>query len=295
MDGLLVLDKPQGLTSFDVVRRVRGVVRRLGTVKKPKVGHAGTLDPFATGVLPICVGRATRLAQYLIDGDKRYRATLRLGIATDTEDSEGQVIEEHPWQDLQPEVVRQTIESMVGQHMQTPPIYSAIRINGRRAYDMARAGEVPQMEPRPITIYSIDVESIDLPDVVFSVTASKGTYIRSLCRDIGQTLKVGGHCHALRRLAAAGFEEDESHLVEPIFTAEGEFFRARLLTPLEMLRALPLVQVSEACTERLRHGQTVPWEGLPEGDSPFRVSSPAGELVCVAKRKGEAIKPERVM
>ncbi len=284
MDGLIVIDKPQGPTSFNLVHRVRGAIRQLTGERKPKVGHVGTLDPFATGVLPLCVGRATRLARFLIEGDKRYRATLRLGQTTTTEDTEGEVVQTCDWQGLEEEVVRATIEGLVGDHLQRPPIYSAIRVNGKRAYDLARAGKTPEMTPRPVTLFSVKVDAIALPDVVFTVHASKGTYIRSICRDVGEALGVGGHCLALRRLEAAGFTEGESVAPEVILEADLDGFKARLLSPSEMLRAMPALTLDEALVRQIRYGQKV-W--IPDGlagegaERVVKICDSDGELVCV--------------
>lgn len=304
MDGLLIIDKPEGLTSFDVVRKLRGVVRRLTGIKRPKVGHTGTLDPFATGVLPICVGRTTRLARYLIEGDKRYRATMRLGVTTTTDDVEGEPVSEPgDWQSLSEAKARQVLEGMIGPQMQRPPIHSAIKVDGRRAYELAREGMNPELAPRPITIHDLSVDQVALPDVTFTVTSSKGTYIRAICRDAGAALGVGGHCVGLRRLAAAGFEEREAQPLAPLLEgATLEQLQAGLHTPWEMLRCLRTVWVDEAAVVKIRQGQRVPipesagqlLEDLSPGE-PLRVGTPDGVLVCVALREGDRLKPERVM
>jgi tRNA pseudouridine55 synthase len=296
MDGLLVVDKPRGPTSFDVVRKVRGVVRRLTKTKKIKVGHVGTLDPFATGVLPLCIGRTTRFARFLIEGDKRYRATMRLGEVRTTDDTEGEIVEvSEGWKTLDEKQVRETLESLVGTQLQRPPIYSAIKIDGKCAYELARAGEIPEMVPREITIYSLEVERIELPDVQFTVASSKGTYIRAICRDVGAALGCGAHCHELRRLVAAGFDEAESVPMDLMLDADEDLFRSRLLSPAQMLRELPLVEVNSEASGRLRMGQMVEHENAYDAETMVRVLDKQ-DLVCVAlvTRDGR-IKPERVL
>lgn len=291
MDGLIVVDKPAGLTSFDVVRRVRGIVRQHTGIKKVKVGHTGTLDPFATGVLPVAIGRATRLAQFLIEGDKRYRATLRLGIATTTDDTEGEVLREADVSALTDAVISQALLSWLGPHAQVPPTFSAIKIDGKRAYDEARAGRPMELPPRDIVIHALEILDITLPDVVFEVTASKGTYIRSICRDVGIQLGVGGHCLALRRLDAAGFSEAETIELETLSTAES----ITALRCLEMLRDLPCVRVDDEAATILRNGGWIPApEGCPETD-PFTVTTDGRGLLCVGRWEAGRLKPVRVI
>ena len=196
MDGIYIVNKPKGITSFDVVAKMR----RICDTKK--VGHAGTLDPDAVGVLPICVGRATKVIEYLMEEDKAYHVELMLGMATDTQDSSGSVLYEKPVTASITEI-EETIKSFVGESMQIPPMYSAIRVNGKRLYELARKGLEVERNPRAITISQIDISSINKKDdkviVLFDVDCSKGTYVRTLCNDIGERLNCGGHMTSLTR------------------------------------------------------------------------------------------------
>ncbi len=298
MEGVLLVDKPVGLTSFDVVHKVRNLVRKLGTIRKPKVGHTGTLDPFATGVLPICIGGTTKLSQFLIEADKRYRATMRLGEQTNTDDSEGEVIKKGDLSSLVPETVHSAILALKGTHQQVPPQFSAIRIRGKRAYELARAGEVVHLEPRPITIHQVSVsEPITFPDVVFEVHASKGTYIRALCRDLGEELGCGAHCVGLRRLDAAGFDEKETITLDALLSLETrEEFERHLVSPWEMLRGLPAYQATEEQTRALSHGRLITPTTPFAQETPIRVSNPEGKLICVAMFVPPGrLKPRRVL
>lgn len=292
MDGLLVVDKPAGLTSFDVVRRVRAVARRQSGDRKIKVGHTGTLDPFATGVLPVAIGKATRLAQFLIDGDKRYRATLRLGVTTDTGDCDGTATQTIDPAGVSRADVEAALSAWVGPHDQVPPAFSAIKVDGRRAYDEARAGRPMDLPARSIVIHAIAVGAFALPDVEFEVHSSKGTYIRALCRDVGQALGVGGHCAALRRLDAAGFAESESVPLDAV-----ESGVALPLVPcMEMLRALPCVVVDTERAVILGNGGWVP---LPETvapiEGPVTVTVDGQRLLCVGRIEGDRLLPVRVV
>ncbi len=298
MDGLLLIDKVPGLTSHDVVHKVRGLVRRITGTRKPKVGHTGTLDPFATGVLPICIGQTTRLARFLLEGEKHYRATMLLGQSTDTDDCEGKVLHTADANHLTEEEIKAAIMALLGDHMQVPPIFSAIHVNGKRAYEWAREGVEVKLDPRPITIYEIVVESIALPEVVFSVRASKGTYIRALCRDLGQTLGVGAHCTALRRLEAAGFKETESFTLESLQGLQTpEELSAHVLSPAEMMRGLTSYEATAQEVIEVRHGRRISLrEGVVAQPGQTMRLVHDGQLICVATLLDNmTLQPERVM
>lgn len=203
--GILVVDKPSGPTSHDVVARLRRV---LGV---RKMGHAGTLDPGATGLLPVCMGQATRVVEYLMDLPKSYSVSLKLGEETDTEDASGQVIKRHGLSGVTEEAVKAATMQFLGEVLQTPPMFSAIRKNGRRLYEYAREGKEVHREARTVTFYDICDLQYDFPSVSFSVRCSRGTYIRTLCRDIGRELGVGAHLTDLRRTESAGFTERDAH------------------------------------------------------------------------------------
>jgi len=199
MNGILNVFKPTGMTSFDVVR----IIRKISNVKK--VGHAGTLDPEASGVLPVCIGKATKAIDYIMADFKIYEAELKLGVTTDTYDREGKIIKESEVNWTSGEITS-VISSFVGEIKQVPPMYSALKVNGKKLYELARAGIEIEREPRSIVIYDIDIIDINSPFVKFRVKCSKGTYIRSLCYDIGEVLKCGGMMWNLQRTATGQFD-----------------------------------------------------------------------------------------
>ena len=203
--GIINVYKEAGFTSHDVVAKLRGIL------KQKKIGHTGTLDPDATGVLPVCLGKATKLCDLLTDKDKTYEAVLLLGTTTDTEDTSGEVLEEKPVTSTVEEV-REAILSFVGDYEQIPPMYSALKVNGKKLYELAREGKVIERKARPVKILNIDIKEINLEakEVVMEVSCSKGTYIRSLCRDIGEKLGCGGCMKKLVRTKVSCFEIQDS-------------------------------------------------------------------------------------
>ena len=203
LDGVLNIYKEKGYTSHDVVAKMRGILRQ------KKIGHTGTLDPDAEGVLPVCLGQGTRLCDMLTDHSKVYRAVLLLGIDTDTQDISGQILERRPVEE-NPEQVLEVIKSFVGPYDQIPPMYSALKVDGKRLYELARAGKTVERQARPVVIHDITVESIELPRVTMTVSCSKGTYIRTLCHDIGEKLGCGGCMEALMRTRVGRFELKDS-------------------------------------------------------------------------------------
>lgn len=209
MNGILNIYKPTGITSFDVVR----MVRKISNVKK--VGHAGTLDPEASGVLPVCIGKATKAIDYIMGDFKIYETELKLGIITDTYDREGVILKESEVNASEDEII-QAINSFVGEINQVPPMYSALKVNGKKLYELARAGIEIERQARPILIYNIDIMSINIPYVKFRVKCSKGTYIRSLCYDIGEQLNCGGMMWNLQRIATGQFKIEDTINVEDL-------------------------------------------------------------------------------
>ncbi|MBX4259030.1 tRNA pseudouridine(55) synthase TruB [Clostridium estertheticum] len=203
MNGILNVFKPTGITSFDVVR----LIRKISKVKK--VGHAGTLDPEASGVLPVCIGKATKAIDYIMGDFKIYETELKLGVITDTYDREGKILKESEVNSGVDEITL-AINSFIGEIKQVPPMYSALKVNGKKLYELARAGIEIEREPRPITIYDINITDIKLPYIKFTVKCSKGTYIRSLCYDIGEKLKCGGMMWNLQRTATGQFHIDNA-------------------------------------------------------------------------------------
>lgn len=223
MNGILIMDKPKGITSHDVVN----IVRKVFNTKR--VGHAGTLDPIATGVLVILIGEATKKSEALLNDDKSYTATLRLGLATDTGDSSGKSTRAGSVDGLEHDAVKNAIMNFTGEIEQTPPMYSAVKFKGRNLYKWARKGiEVPR-KARKINIKEIDIKKISLPDVIFDVTCSKGTYIRQLCADIGDKLGCGGHMAELRRTRSGAYGISQAITVEKLKALNGEELKSILI------------------------------------------------------------------
>ncbi|MBN1681723.1 MAG: tRNA pseudouridine(55) synthase TruB [Anaerolineae bacterium] len=289
MFGLLNIDKPEGPTSHDIV----AWVRRLTRVKK--VGHAGTLDPLATGVLVLCLGQATRLSEYAMGSRKTYRARAHFGVETDTLDASGNVIAEN-FYPVSREAVEQALDGFRGDIEQVPPIYSALKRDGRRLYDLARAGQHIELESRPITIFALDLVAWDFPYVTLDVTCSPGTYIRSLARDLGQVAGVGAHLAALQRTASGAFTVDEA-VQWPDFEAavEAGTWRDLLLPPDLALADLPAVHLNPDQTEDVRHGRSV---RLGDSFEPVhdlaRAYDPGGRFFAVLERRDERWKPHKV-
>lgn len=222
-NGILIVDKPKGVTSHDVVN----IVRRVFNIKK--VGHAGTLDPVATGVLVILVGDATKMSEMLLNDDKSYAATLRLGVATDTGDSSGKTIRACPTDNLTRKAVEDAVMNFVGEIEQVPPMYSAVKFKGRALYKWARKGvEVPR-KARRIKIKEMRISEIAIPDVMFEVTCSKGTYIRQLCADIGDKLSCGGHMTELRRTRSGPYDISRAVTIEELRALSGERLKSMFI------------------------------------------------------------------
>ena len=272
MNGVVVIDKQQGVTSHDVVGMLR---KRFGT---RRVGHTGTLDPLATGVLPVCIGNATRAADMLTESDKRYTAVLELGKRTDTLDIEGEVLEEKPVT-VSADEVRECIEGFVGEQEQLPPMYSAIKQNGKKLYELAREGKEVKREPRHINIYSIDIVDIKLPMVTIDVFASKGTYIRSLCDDIGQRLGCGAVMTALRRTESAGFKIDEAYTIEALDALDD--IETALKPTDSLFAAHPVIQLNEKQERSIVNGVRMTWRDGIEGQR-YRLYGADGRFLCIS-------------
>ncbi len=214
-NGIINVYKEKGFTSFDVVAKLRGIL------KTKKIGHTGTLDPDAEGVLPVCIGKATKVCDLLTDKDKVYEAVLLLGRTTDTQDTSGEILQEYPVTVTEAQV-REAIGSFVGEYAQIPPMYSALKVNGKKLYELARAGVEVERKARNVQIFSIEILEVDLPRVRMSVHCSKGTYIRTLCHDIGQMLGCGGCMEQLLRTKVAGFLLKDSLKLNEIDRLTGE-------------------------------------------------------------------------
>ena len=263
-DGIVLIDKEEGQSSFAEVKKVR----RILTVKK--VGHAGTLDPFATGLLVVLVGQGTKLAPYLMAGEKEYRATIRLGVETDTMDPTGRIMETWPVPALDPEIIREKAHGFIGDIEQVPPIYSAVKCQGRRAYDLAREGIKVELKKRRVTIHRLEILSVDLPDVSMVVACSRGTYIRSLASDLGKALGTGAHLRSLRRLSSGSFTVKEALRLKEIGSLSPDAVLRQKVVPLR--DALPQVgeaEVDSLTARMIRNGYQPSWKELqPESDLP---------------------------
>ena len=247
-DGILLIDKEEGESSFAVVRRVKGIL------KARKVGHAGTLDPFATGLLVILLGQGTKLFDFLTAADKEYCATLRLGTETDTLDLTGRVVRTLPVPPLEPGFIRETARGLVGEIEQTPPAFSAVHYEGKRAYELARKGVSVPLEKRKVRIHRLDVTSVALPEVVLSLTCSKGTYVRSLAAELGMRLGTGGHLSALRRISSGSFRVGDALRLQEGGAAVPEELMARVIPLSDALSHVREVQVDPETARRVRDG-----------------------------------------
>ena len=299
-DYVLPVAKPVGPTSHDVVAMAR---RSLGT---RRVGHTGTLDPFASGLLVLCIGRATRLAEYLSGLDKHYVAEARLGVTTDTLDREGVVVSEHEgWQSLDEDAVRAGLRSFVGDLQQVPPQYSAKKVDGEAMHRKARRGESVDLAPVPVRVHSIELLRYEAPDVEFGVHCSTGTYVRALARDLGEVLGVGAHLTTLHRTRVGGFAVADALSVAALGSAAS--VAARRVSPLEALSHWTTVRVEGEEAERLRHGQRVrveapvPVGGVREADEAEAGSGEGlvavaheDDLVAVARFENGVLKPAKV-
>ena len=251
MDGIFNINKPTGMTSHDVV----AIIRK--HLKQKRVGHAGTLDPLASGVLPICVGQATRVAEYLSESGKAYRADINFGTATDTYDAEGPITATASTADLTLNMIEETLEQFRGPQMQYPPRYSAIKIQGQPAYKRARAGEAIVLEPRPIVIYSLEIRDWIPPRLTLAIECSKGTYIRSLAHDLGMQLGCYAYLEALVRTRSGPFTLSDSITLEQLADAVETNSIQHYSFPLDKaLEQYPAFKIDAETVERIKHGNT---------------------------------------
>lgn len=272
-NGILIIDKPAGWTSMDVCAKIRGVLH------EKRVGHGGTLDPLATGVLPVFVGRATRAVEFAEKGDKEYVAGLRLGVVTNTQDISGEVLEENE-AFVTGEQLEAALSQFRGEILQVPPMYSAVKVNGKKLYELARKGREVERKPRPVAVH--ELELLGWPDAgedfQLRIRCSKGTYVRTLCHDIGRLLGCGGAMSSLRRTMAAGFTLADAVTIEDV-QERGE----DLLRPLDSLfSGYPAVTLrSPGQEKRVRCGNPVTLPGTAEG--PYRVYGLNGEFLCLSR------------
>jgi tRNA pseudouridine55 synthase len=298
LDGWLIIDKPQGLTSTDVVNKVRR------GFDAQKAGHGGTLDPLATGILPIAFGHATKTVPYVMDGTKLYRFTLRLGEARDTDDADGKVIETS---DMRPtdDQLRAALPPFRGDIMQIPPIFSAIKVAGERAYDMAREGRPPVLEPRPARVDRFElIERPDADHAIFEVQSGKGVYMRSLARDLAAACRAVGHIAALRRLRVGPFTESDAIPLDKALPSEDTARSSpELLLPVATALAdIPALALTEAETVQLTQGQAIslltlmgriPGDAKPDGGLVRAMAG--GRVIGLCRLEDGWLRPERIL
>ncbi|MFZ5472071.1 MAG: tRNA pseudouridine(55) synthase TruB [Myxococcota bacterium] len=290
MHGVLVIDKPSGPTSFDVVRRVRSAL------KVKKAGHTGTLDPMATGVLPVCLGDATKVAGYITEGDKTYEAVVRLGQTTDTLDAEGKVLAESPIPVLRAAELEAVLTTFRGKQLQTPPMYSAVKVGGKRLYELARSGAEIARAARPVEVYELSVRDFSASELRLTVRCSKGFFVRVLAAELGEKLGCGAHLKALRRLQSGPFTLAQALPLEKVealaASSQGLAELAGRLVPVEeALAELPAFGVSAADAVKVTHG--VPLEAAATGR--VRVVGPNGRLLAIADVERGRLKYRRVL
>ena len=302
MNGVINVYKEAGFTSHDVVAKLRGIV------KQKKIGHTGTLDPDAEGVLPVCLGNATKLCGLLTEKEKTYRAVLLLGQTTDTQDTSGRVLTEAPVT-ATGEQVREAIMSFLGDYDQVPPMYSALKVNGKKLYELAREGKEVERQARRVRILDMEIHEIRLPEVTFTVTCSSGTYIRTLCQDIGEKLGCGGCMKSLLRTKVDRFELADSHKLSELEKMMHEGRIGEVLLPVdEVFAACPAVRIRQESDRLIQNGNPfgkediteTTGERLPEGTelerNCVRVYNSEGDFRGLYRREqgGRRYKPEKM-
>jgi len=292
--GVLVVDKPVGPTSFAVVRRVRDLLRRLHG-RKAKVGHGGTLDPLASGVLPVCIGEGTKLAPFLLDADKAYEATVRFGVETDTLDAAGAVVAERGSAGLDETTLRAALARFRGSIEQVPPMFSALKWAGRPLYDYARAGITVERQPRAVTVHELELTSWEPPHARLRVRCSKGTYVRTLAADLGAAVGTGAHLAALRRTASGPFHLAQAVTLEAVEAAVDGGQPLPLVSLAEALAHLPAVTLPEELALALAQGKRLARNGAlwPAGER-CRLLRADGSLLAVLALEAELVRPLRV-
>ena len=265
-NGIIVIDKEPGYTSSDVVSKLRGIL------KMKKIGHTGTLDPEATGVLPVCLGSATRLTEMITDHEKEYTAVLRLGVITDTQDMTGTVLEEAPAEQVLAVSRQQFLQAagqLTGEILQVPPMYSAIRVGGQHLYELARKGQIVERAPRSVVIHELQTVSFAPPLATIRVRCSKGTYIRTLCEDLGKLLGTGAAMESLRRTRVGQFTLDDALTiseVEKLVKETGDGIGVHLIPVDRFFREAPALCVKEASLLYLKNGNPMRWENTDAGE-----------------------------
>ena len=283
-NGIINIYKEKGFTSHDVVAKMRGIL------KQKKIGHAGTLDPDAVGVLPVLLGNATVLSDMLTDKSKEYEATLLLGISTDTQDISGNVLEEKSIESLNEENVKKAVLSFIGEYMQTPPMYSALKVGGKKLVDLARQGREIDREARKVSIFNIEITEISLPRVIFRAKVSKGTYIRTLCNDIGEKLLVGGCMETLVRRRVDRFYLENAITLTQLET-DSDKISEKIMTVEEYFSFLPKINTSPDFDKYLQNGNKLILPNKAEDDGLYRLYNSNDVFMAIYKRDKTEFKP----
>ena len=284
--GIFNIDKPRGITSMEVVRRIK---RALGV--KKGVGHGGTLDPIATGVIPVCVGQATRVMEYLLDGSKEYTCSIHMGVSTDTYDAMGEIVDEKDSSFVEGKQVESALREFRGEIAQVPPIYSALKRHGRRLYDLAREGVEVELEARPVLVHDIQLTDWDPPVATVAIVCGKGFYVRSLAHDLGNALGCGGHLKSLVRRRTGPFAlADAVSLNEAVERIESGCAGELLYSPDVVLESMPAMILGQQNLKMVRNGRPLPPGPAPGGAEPdarVRAYSTDGSFVAVMRFDGE--------
>lgn len=281
MNGILIVDKPQDWTSHDVVAKLRGIYR------ERRIGHSGTLDPMATGVLAVFLGRATRAVELCENDEKTYVAGLRLGTVTNTQDITGEILESRSV-DITELQLQQVLTQFLGPQQQIPPMYSAVKIQGKKLYELARKGQTVERKPRNIVIHELKLLGRQQEDFLLEIRCSKGTYVRTLCHDIGEKLGCGGCLSSLRRTEAGRFSLEDAVTLEDILTAQAEGRQQELLRSVDSLfDRLPSLTLRGEAERRMRNGGTILLKNQPDGE--YRVYGQSGEFLLLGRVEAEML------
>ena len=283
-NGIINIFKEKGFTSHDVVAKMRGIL------KQKKIGHSGTLDPDAVGVLPVLLGNATVLSDMLTDKSKEYEAVLLLGVSTDTQDTSGEISEKKDTSHLTEDEVKEVINSFLGEYMQLPPMYSALKVGVKKLVDLAREGKEVKREPRKVEIFNIDIIDIDLPRVKFTAKVSKGTYIRTLCHDIGEKLSVGGCMESLVRERVDRFDIDGAITIKQL-ESERDNIDKRIMSVEEYFSFLPKINTSPDFDKYLHNGNKLKFEKDFEDSDLYRVYDSNDIFIAIYKKESDELKP----
>lgn len=283
-NGIINIFKEKGFTSHDVVAKMRGIL------KQKKIGHSGTLDPDATGVLPVLLGNATVLSDMLTDKSKEYEAVMLLGVSTDTQDITGKILEKRDTSGLNKDMVKEIILSFLGEYMQLPPMYSALKVGGKKLVDLAREGKEVKREPRAVYIFDIDIMDISLPEVKFKAKVSKGTYIRTLCHDIGEKLSVGGCMESLIRTRVDRFYINDAITLKQV-EENRECIKKNILSVEEYFSFLPKINTSPEFDKYLHNGNKLKLDKKPENSELYRLYDSKDRFIAIYKKEMTELKP----